>query len=501
MKKHLPLAKSAVKAPNDVGESVMTNSTYIPGNTQPGIPDFFEPEQLFRYASDLHELMGQYGRLQQRHQQVLEYLGCGEQGDDLLLNTLLQSFDLYLVTDTQGDISHISPGLEKELCLSASEVIWQPIMQLMPADQSACINALFGSFFRVGATRAIQMRRIFLSDTSHGSHIFEALVLQGGNLDRPEIYWLLSREHADRATAAGLEKCLPLEGSSQTALMITDPDGRIRAINSAFTRITGYSHAEIVGQNPQMLDSGLQPSGFFADFWRDLEAAGSWSGDIFNRRKGGQVYFQWQTVRAAQNGIGETLAYVCAFSDLSQPRNADQQLARFNLDDALICLPSRPLFEQRLTQAMLQAVAQNTRLWVFALGLDGFKAIVDTLGHAAGERVMRECSTRLASLLQTGATVARVGNSEFLILLQDADRSPNLGRVAEILLQAISDPVQLDGQSVLVTASIGCGRYPQDGPDMASLLKSAHVALQSARKLVPHFSYYQGDSSTPGNDG
>jgi diguanylate cyclase (GGDEF)-like protein len=133
--------------------------------------------------------------------------------------------------------------------------------------------------------------------------------------------------------------------------------------------------------------------------------------------------------------------------------------------------------------------------------LDGFKAIVDTLGHAAGERVMRECSTRLASLLQTGDTVARVGNSEFLILLQDADRSPNLGRVAEILLQAISDPVQLDGQSVLVTASIGCGRYPQDGPDMASLLKSAHVALQSARKLVPHFSYYQGDSSTPGNDG
>lgn len=100
--------------------------------------------------------MGQFGKLQQRHQQVLEYLGCGEQGDDLLLNTLLQSFDLYLVTDTQGDIFHISPDLEKELGLSASEVIWRPIMQLMPVDQSACIHALFGSFFRVGATGAIQ---------------------------------------------------------------------------------------------------------------------------------------------------------------------------------------------------------------------------------------------------------------------------------------------------------------------------------------------------------
>jgi hypothetical protein len=204
----------------------------------------------------------------------------------LLLNTLLQSFDLYLVTDTQGDIFHISPDLEKELGLSASEVIWRPIMQLMPVDQSACIHALFGSFFRVGATGAIQM-----------------------------------------------------------------------------------------------LDPSLQPNGFFGDFWRDLEATGSWSGDIFNQRRGGQVYFQWQTVRAAQNGIGETLVYVCAFNDMSQPQDVDQQLARFSLDDALICLPSRPLFEQRLTQAMLQAVAQNTRLWVFSLGLDGFKAIVDALGH------------------------------------------------------------------------------------------------------------------------
>ncbi len=472
----------------------MNQATANPVATAADKAAFAESAQLFRYASDLQELIGQFGSLQQRYQQVLEYLGRGEQGDDLLLNTLRQSFDLYLVTDTLGDISHISPGLEKALGFSAAQWLWRPITELMPLDQCASINTL-GTFFRAGATGAIQMRRVTLCHADQDRAVlFDALVLQGGNPERLELFWLLSPADAEHNTAHVLENCLPLEGSGSTALMITDPDGRIRAVNAAFGQITGYARHEVMGHTPRMLDSGLQSNSFFDDFWRALQANGSWSGDIFNRRKGGQVYFQWQTVRAAQNGVGETLAYVCAFNDLSQPRDASPALPRFGLDDAMVCLPSRALFEQRLANAMALADAQKIGLWVCALSLDGLKTIVDHQGQAAGEQVMRECSARLTSLMQAGDSVASDGSSGFLVVLRGAQRGPDLGRVARTLLRSVSDPLQVDGKALSVAATLGCARYPQSGTSTAALIRRANAAMQLARKYEPRYCCDQGDT-------
>lgn len=269
---------------------------------------------------------------------------------------------------------------------------------------------------------------------------------------------------------------------AREGITITTASGFIVDINDAFTRITGYSREEAIGQNPRMLKSGRQDEAFYEAMWRDLTGPGHWSGEIWNRRKNGEVYAQLLTISAVRDAQGNTQHYVALFSDITGIKEHQSQLEHIAHFDALTNLPNRVLLADRLQQAMLQAQRGQQQLAVAYLDLDGFKAINDQHGHEAGDHVLVTLAQRMRQALREGDTLARLGGDEFVAVLVDledaADSLPLLAR----LLTAAAQPVQLGNLTMQVSASLGVTYYPQSQDiDADQLLRQADQAMYQAK--------------------
>lgn len=452
-------------------------------------------QQLFRYAQDLHELMAQQSKLQQRYHMVLQTLGRGGQNDDLLNCVLFQSVDLHLVTDLKGEIMSASPGAVKALTATGSTLTGKLIQQLTPQTQQASLQALLEKFVAKDSEGAIQQRSLRLCDSDQldSTRLFEALVMQVYKPGHDEIYWLLGRETLAKTSALEIQKSFPLfgDGDGDEVLMIIDPMGNIQAVNSAFTRITGYSDADVIGQNLDFFSSGLHDADFYQTFWAHLVDIGSWTGELFNRRKNGQIFLSWQSVKAVKDADGKTVSYIAVFADMS-PRTSDiRQLTQLAYHDSLTGLPNRRLLEERLKQAMTDASRASTGLSVLFLDLNHFKSINDELGHEVGDMVLQMTGTRLLAAVRRGDTVARVGGDEFVVLLQNVDSTVIIESIVNALLETLAVPILAGQHQLSVGASIGCARFPQDGRDMATLLKNADAAMYGAKRFGTHFCFYE----------
>ena len=449
--------------------------------------------QLFRYAQDLQVLMAEQVKLQQRHQKVLQFMGRGEKGNHLLVNTLLQSIDLYLVTDGQGEILHASPAADKALSVLGLSLNWQSIAQLMPSHQRAGINALLRKFLDQRTVGAIQLYKLIFGDGTFlgGEMAYEALVVQGGGSDDTEIYWLLGQAgQPDKSVLQIMQTC-SLLAEGDEALVITEPDGNIISVNPAFTRVTGYTEDDVVGQNPRILSSGLQDAEFYKIFWDGLEDTGTWTGEFFNRRKNGHIFFEWVSVKVVQDVNNKTVAYISAFADMSHPDESAQHLPLLVYHDPLTGLPNRRLFEDRLTQAITSMSLACSGLCVLSISLNRFKSIADDLGHEVGDLLLLECGARLEALMRPGDALARVGGAEFLVLLSSVDTKIEAEMLANTMLVSIANPILLRQQQLSVSASMGCARYPQDGEDTLALIKRAGAAMYAAKRFGTEFFFYE----------
>ncbi len=281
---------------------------------------------------------------------------------------------------------------------------------------------------------------------------------------------------------------------AREGIMITDSDGTIIEVNNAFTFITGYSREEVVGGNPRILTSGRQDKEFFISLWQDLIHKGHWYGEIWNRRKNGEVYIEMLTISSVKDSLGVTRQYVALFSDITAIKEHERQLEHIAHYDALTSLPNRVLLADRLRQAMTQTQRRGQRLAVAFLDLDGFKSINDNHGHEAGDQLLMNIASRMKHVLREGDTLARLGGDEFVAVMldiADADASiPMLSR----LLTAASQPVYVGDIFLQVSASLGVTFYPQDEDnDADQLLRQADQAMYQA-KLAGKNRYYIFDA-------
>jgi len=269
---------------------------------------------------------------------------------------------------------------------------------------------------------------------------------------------------------------------AREAIMITDPQGGIVDVNEAFTRITGYGRAEVRGLNPRILNSGHQRQEFFASMWRDLNAQGYWYGEVWNRRKSGEVFAVMQTISAVKDAHGHLQHYVALFSDITAIKENEKKLEHIAHYDALTGLPNRVLLADRLQQALARSQRREHLLAVAYLDLDGFKAINDHYGHDAGDHLLAALAARMRLALREGDTLARWGGDEFVAVLLDLVDASSTQPLLLRLLAAAAHPVAFGPHTLQVSASLGVTFFPQAREaDSDQLLRQADQAMYRAK--------------------
>jgi len=266
------------------------------------------------------------------------------------------------------------------------------------------------------------------------------------------------------------------------AVLITDAANTIIFVNPAFTRITEYERDEVLGHRPTVLKSGRHDEAFYHDLWQTLLTKGSWSGEIWNRRKSGDLYAEWMSVVVMREANGLVSHYVAVFSDITHRKEDEALIWRQANYDPLTGLPNRSLFLDRLTQVAGQAQREDKPFAVMFLDLDGFKAVNDRLGHAAGDVLLQQAAERLSRCMRASDTLARLGGDEFVVILQGIHGRDDPALVARKLLDQLAQPFLLDGHPADVRGSIGIALYPDDGLDGAELVTRADQAMYAVKR-------------------
>lgn len=265
------------------------------------------------------------------------------------------------------------------------------------------------------------------------------------------------------------------------AIMVTDANSIIQTVNAAFTTITGYAAAEVIGKSMTILQSDRHSADFYAVMWRALRINGFWQGEIWNRRKKGDVYPEWLTINRIDNVEGEVEHYAAVFSDITHMKEAQRKAEYLSTHDALTGLPNRALFHDHLRHALAQARRNMSRVALLFIDLDNFKTINDTLGHDIGDELLRETARRLHDAVREADTVARLGGDEFTAILTNCSTEA-ADQVAHRIIDSLATSYPIQNRSLYVTASVGIAFHPEDGSDVSMLIKAADAAMYRAKE-------------------
>lgn len=265
------------------------------------------------------------------------------------------------------------------------------------------------------------------------------------------------------------------------AIIVADGSGRILAVNKAFTDITGYRADEVIGKNPRILKSERQDKEFYRHLWDSLEKDGNWRGEIWDRKKSGEIFPVWENISAVRDNSGNITEYISVFSDITSIKNTEQRLLELAYHDPLTGLANRLLFNDRLGHAIEHAKRNRSRVALLLLDLDRFKLINDTLGHAAGDQLLQLVASRLNASIRAEDTIARLGGDEFAVVVGNLGSTEDAALLAEKIVKAVSEPLVVEDQSLSISTSIGISIYPDDADDKDSLAKMADIAMYGAK--------------------
>lgn len=269
--------------------------------------------------------------------------------------------------------------------------------------------------------------------------------------------------------------------NSAEAVLVTDPANHIVAINPAFTKITGYTLDELLGKDPSMLSSGRHDKAFFRQLWLELNQKDLWQGEIWNRRKDGELFPEWITINTIRSEQGEIQHYVALGSDITNKVRSDELIWHQANYDFLTDLPNRYMFQDRLEQEIRKAQRQRRLLALLFIDLDRFKDVNDSLGHPVGDLLLTEAARRIAGCIRESDTVARMGGDEFTVILPQLEQALDAEAVAQQIISALAEPFTINDKAIYISASIGITFYPDDAQDVDLLLSNADQAMYAAK--------------------
>jgi len=268
---------------------------------------------------------------------------------------------------------------------------------------------------------------------------------------------------------------------SGEAILISDRDNRIVAINPTFTRLTGYGIEELRGRDPRILASGHTPSGTYQGMWAALRETGYWQGEMWDRRKDGESYPKWISISVIRDDQGEITHYLASFTDISERKAAEERILQLAHHDPLTGLLNRFSLENRLEQALLSARRADRRLAVMFIDLDRFKVVNDTLGHHVGDKLLVEVARRLQAAVRESDIVARLGGDEFIIVLTDVESDLAVASVAEKIVATLGQTYPIGDHELHTSPSVGISMFPADGANVEALMKNADAAMYHAK--------------------
>lgn len=382
-----------------------------------------------------------------------------------------QSVDGFEIGAGRGSCGHAAATGERTIVSDIqSHPNWAPYRDLAAqADLASCWSEpVFSSKGKVLGTLALYQRYISTPSEAQIHLIEEMAKIIGIAIER-------------KLDEDALQLASTVFQASPEAIVITDANNKIVAVNPAFTRITQYEAHEAIGRDPKLLNSGQQGKEFYHAMWSAIQTFGNWQGEIVNRRKNGENYAEWLNINTVRDEHGEVRQRIAIFSDITDKKRSEEIIWRQANYDVLTGLPNRRLFHDRLMQELKREGRGLNALALMFIDLDHFKEVNDTLGHEAGDNLLMQASKRIAGCIRESDTLARLGGDEFTIILPGLADTKRLGTLADTIIQVLGKPFMIGETSAYVSASIGITLYPQDADNLTSLLKNADQAMYVAK--------------------
>ncbi len=405
---------------------------------------------------------------------------------DACLDTVMASLpDALIIADERGRVRKLNPRAVSLFGYGLDEAQDEPVDGLLAEPYARQLRERWKTYVADGSGGLISAAREVLGRRRDGSVVpMELSVAQLERDGERHFVVVLHDISARKLALARLDVAEKVLECTMEGVMVTDRKGTMLWVNQGFCRISGYSREEVLGQKAAMLKSGLQATDFYTAMWGKIRQDGEWQGEIWNRRKDGEAYPEWLTIKAITDPSGQVTRYVGVFSDISKHKRAEETIRTLTYYDAVTRLPNRYLLMDRLDQALERAPRSGRKLALVMIGLNRFKQINETLGHQTGDQLLRAVAERLGAALRGHDTVARLRGDTFCCLLTDLAQDHDAHLVISRLLETFASSYEIDDHELFITAKVGISVYPVDGTDPEHLVLKAETAMNRSKDLA-----------------